>query len=179
MNKNSELDDLALIENVKRRDIGAFERLYRKHVGRVYALAIRMTEDTGRAEELTQDIFVRVWQKIPLFKGASGFPTWLYRLSMNLIINEQRGRSRHRRKEIPIPENMTSRAEKTGIETSLDLEKAVAALPQGAKAVFVLFDIEGFPHEEIARIRNISVGTSKAHLHRARKMLREALGYEM
>ena len=172
-------DDIELVNKAKNKDTSAFEKLYRKYAGRIYALSLRMTEDSRIAEEMVQEIFVRVWQKIDLFEGRSGFYTWLHRLSINFILNEKRSRSRHHKNEILMDENSIEISDRNNRELSMDLEKAISGLPEGAKEVFVLYDIEGMPHEEIARMKNISVGTSKSQLHRARKILREVLNYEM
>jgi RNA polymerase sigma factor (sigma-70 family) len=172
-------DDIELIKKARKNDTSAFEKLYRRYAGRVYALALRMTEDSRIAEEMVQEIFVRVWQKLYLFEGRSGFYTWLHRLAINFILNEKRSKSRHHKNEILMDENTLETVDRNNRELSMDLEKAISELPDGAKEVFVLYDIEGLPHEEIARLKNIAVGTSKSQLHRARKILREVLNYEM
>jgi RNA polymerase sigma-70 factor (ECF subfamily) len=172
-------DDIELVKKARKNDTSAFEKLYRKHVGRIYALAVRMTEDSRIAEEIVQEIFVRVWQKLDLFEGRSSFYTWLHRLAINFILNEKRSKSRHHKNEILMDENMLESTDRNNRELSMDLEKAISGLPEGAKEVFVLYDIEGMQHDEIARLKNITVGTSKSQLHRARKILREVLNYEM
>jgi RNA polymerase sigma-70 factor, ECF subfamily len=172
-------DDAELVGKAKKNDTSAFESLYRKYIGRIYALSFRMTGDSRIAEELSQEIFVRVWQKLGLFEGRSSFYTWLHRLAVNYILNEKRSKSRHHKNEILMDESVTEQVEKKNIDLSMDLEKAISKLPDGAKDVFVLYDVEGLQHEEIAVIKNISVGTSKSQLHRARRILRETLNYEM
>lgn len=176
---NNMPDDLELVNRIKKNDIAAFEKLYRKYIGRVYALALRMSDDSRIAEELSQEIFIRVWQKLDLFEGRSGFYTWLHRLVINFILNEKKSKSRHHKNEISIDEKIIEPIEKNNIDLSLDLEKAISCLPKGAKEIFILYDIEGMKHEEIAILKNITVGASKSQLHRARKILREVLHYEM
>ncbi|MGQ0764687.1 MAG: RNA polymerase sigma factor [Gemmatimonadota bacterium] len=156
----------------------AFERLYRAHVGRVLAVCSRMVGDRGAAEELTQDVFVRAWEKLGLFRGESLFGTWLHRLAVNVVLNARKseGRSRARfegdGEEIEVLPELPSVSQPG---SGIDLEGAIALLPPGARRVFVLHDIEGYKHEEIAGMLQITSGGSKAQLHRARMLLREAL----
>jgi RNA polymerase sigma-70 factor (ECF subfamily) len=169
--------DAALAAGGDRR---AFERLYRAHVQRVYSLCARMCGDRRRAEELTQDVFVRAWEKLTLFRGESAFSTWLHRLAVNVVLNARKseGRERSRIEDddgegdgvagLPAP-TARHHAER------LDLEAAIAGLPPGARRVFVLHDVEGYKHEEIAEMLGVTAGGSKAQLHRARMLLREAL----
>ena len=159
-------------------DSRAFERLYRAHSDRVFSLCARMTGDRVAAEELTQDVFVRAWEKLVQFRGESAFGTWLHRLAANVILT---ARKRARRAggwwaasdEEPddLPARVTQQPGETG-----DLEGAIAKLPGGARRVFVLHDVEGYRHEEIGSMLGITSGGSKAQLHRARQLLREALG---
>ena len=157
-------------------DVLAFEELYRANVGRVYALCLRMSGDRHLAEELVQESFVRAWQKLPSFRGASAFSTWLHRVTVNVVLGQRRSASSRARgsaaPEATEPEPAVS-AVNPG--EAIDLERAIAALPDRAREVFVLHDVEGFRHEEIARLTGIAVGTSKAQLHRARRILRKAL----
>ena len=159
-------------------DEAAFERLYREHAGRVYGLCLRMTADASRAADLTQDVFVRAWERLDSFRGESAFGTWLHRLAVNVVLMDQR--SRGRRPERPFAEGEEDAVLGRGGETRpalrLDLEAAVAALPPGARQVLVLHDIEGYEHSEIAAMVGIAEGTSRAHLFRARRLVREALG---
>jgi RNA polymerase sigma factor (sigma-70 family) len=176
---NNISEDIELVNRAKKSDIKAFEKLYRKYIGRIYSLALRMSNDSRIAEELSQEIFIRVWQKLELFKGRSNFYTWLHRLAINFILNEKKSKSRHHKNEILIDERIIEPAEKNNLDLSLDLEKAISYLPEGAKEIFILYDIEGMQHDEIARLKNITVGASKSQLHRARKILRGMLNYEM
>lgn len=158
-------------------DERAFEQLYRENLGRVYALCLRMTGDRNDAEELTQEAFVRAWKKIGSFRGESAFSTWLHRLTVNLVLSEFRSRSR-RHERVSLTDDL-SRHDLPGPSNAprerVDLEQAIAALPEGARHVFVLYEIEGYKHDEIAEMMGIASGTTKAQLHRARRLLREAL----
>ena len=167
------------VERARRGDPAAFEALYRAHVGRVYALCLRMSGDAREAEELTQDVFVRAWEKLPLFRGESAVATWLHRLAVNVVLE---GARRDRRRLARVDVRADHRLERLGAaapgatpEERLTLEAAVAALPPAARAVFVLHDIEGYKHDEIARLTGRAAGTLRAQLHRARKLLLEAL----
>jgi RNA polymerase sigma-70 factor (ECF subfamily) len=165
------------VDSVVRRaqdgDAAAFECLYREHAGRVYALCLRLTADPARAEELTQDVFVRAWERLRTYRGASAFGSWLHRLAVNVVFGQARRLARRRRHE----EAASAQRADPWLDPALhlDLEGAIAALPPGARAVFVLHDVEGFDHAEIARLAGIAEGTSKAQLHRARRLLREYL----
>lgn len=157
-------------------DVRAFEEVYRTHLPRVHSLVRRMTG--GRdADELTQDVFVRVWQKLGTFRGDSSFTTWLHRLAVNVVIERFRTEQTRRRRlhdgdaifeTLPGPSGSR--------DLSMDFETALEKLPDGAREIFVLHDVEGYKHHEIATLLGISPGTSKAQLHRARMMLRKHLG---
>jgi RNA polymerase sigma-70 factor (ECF subfamily) len=160
----------------------AFERLYRQHVNKVYSLCARMVADRTRAEELTQDVFVRAWEKLHLFRGESAFGTWLHRLTVNVVLNARKtdGRQRTRFEENDDDAGgMDAHAGVVGMPLApgdlLDLEEAIGQLPPGARRVFVLHDVEGYKHEEIADMLGVTSGATKAQLHRARLLLREAL----
>ena len=129
------------------------------------------------AEELTQDVFVRAWQKLSSFRGDSALSTWLHPLAINVALSERRARRRRLARVMPTddltPFDRPGRP--TGPEAGLDLERALDVLPDGARSVFVLHDVEGYKHEEIGELIGVATGTSKAQLHRARRLLREAL----
>lgn len=169
--------DRELVARAQAGDIAAFEWLYRRHAARVYGLCLRMAGEPATAEDLTQEAFVRAWQKLPSFRGRSAFATWLHRLAVNVTIGHLRTVRRRRGEALvgdrlaALPEIRRSRAPVAAI----DLERAVASLPPRARLVFVLHDVEGFRHAEVAKLVGIAEGTSKAHLHRARRLLREAL----
>lgn len=156
-------------------DERAFERLYRAHQGRVFSVALRMTGPQW-AEDLTQEVFIRAWDKLHLFRGESSFGTWLYRLAVNLILSRRETLRKRERRQHDGPEildRFPCREKPAGL--ALDFEVAIQKLPEGAREVFVLYDIEGYPHAEIGKMMGISPGTSKSQLHRARMMLREQL----
>ena len=158
-------------------DQGAFEKIYREHVGRVFGICLRMLSNLSRAEELTQRIFVRAWMKLNSFRGESSFSSWLYRLSVNMVLNELQ--SCRRESGRPFDCDGSQIAPEPSVTPSpnrqMDLEKAVASLPPQARIVFVMHDIEGYRHAEIADVLGVAVGTAKAQLFRARRLLREAL----
>jgi RNA polymerase sigma-70 factor, ECF subfamily len=157
-------------------DVRAFEQLYHTHLSRVHSLVRRLTG--GRdADELTQDVFVRVWQKLGTFRGDSAFSTWLHRLAVNVVIERFRADTA-RRSRLHDGEAIfeTLAAPPRHRDTSLDFEAALDRLPDGAREIFVLHDVEGYKHHEIGSLLGISAGTSKAQLHRARMMLRRYLG---
>lgn len=164
-------------------DRQAFERLYRKHMNRVFSLCARMVADRTRAEELTQDVFVRAWEKLHLFRGESSFATWLHRLAVNVVLNDRktegRRRSRFEEEDSGGEQGMDSFVGVVGMVLApgdlLDLEQAITRLPPGARRVFTLHDVEGYKHEEIAEMLGVTTGATKAQLHRARMLLREAL----
>ncbi len=162
-------------------DRRAFERLYRGHVNRVYSLCARMVADRARAEELTQDVFVRAWGKLHLFRGESSFSTWLHRLAVNVVLNARKSDGRMRSKFAETDEELGLDAlpayssSIVGAGEMLDIEAAIAKLPPGARRVFVLHDVEGFKHEEIAEQLGVTTGATKAQLHRARLLLRQSL----
>ena len=168
-------------------DVQAFGRIYHAYAGRVHALCWRIAGNPQRAEELTQEVFVRAWRNLHAFQGRSRFFTWLYRIAVNLATDALRADRRREQHEMPIermeawaedaadrPQPVAGRTDEP--ETRLALEAAIATLPPGARAVFVLHDVEGFRHHEIAQTLGIAPGTSKAQLHRARRLLRQRLG---
>jgi len=156
-------------------DTAAFERLYRSHVGRIHSLVRRML-DRELADEVTQDVFVRAWEKLHTFRGEAAFGTWLHRLAINVVLGRrgQLGRNRDRFADgDQLMERMAGRSQEPG--TAIDLERALDQLPDGARQIFVLHDVEGYRHEEIAQMLGLAEGTSKSQLHRARMALRTHL----
>lgn len=166
-----------VIARAQSGDQTAFAELYRLHVGRVYALCLRLAGNVPRAEELTQDVFVRLWDVLPTFRSESAFSTWLYRVAMNHVLVEKRSEKRRlaRVMSTDTPEQYEQASRAAAAPQQFDLESAIQKLPTQARAVFVLHDVEGYPHEEIAHQLGITTGTTKSQLHRARKLLREAL----
>lgn len=166
------------VANAAAGDVSAFEHLYRTHLPRVHSLVRRMSG--GRdADELTQDVFVRVWQKLSSFRGDSAFSTWLHRLAVNVVIERFR-QDATRRQRLHDGEKIfeTLSAPVRSRDFSMDFEAALLSLPDGAREIFVLHDVEGYKHHEIGTLLEISSGTSKAQLHRARMMLRKYLRSE-
>ena len=166
-----------LISRAKAGDAEAFEELYRENVGRIYAVCLRMTRNKTQAEDLTQEAFIRAWQKIGSFRGESAFSTWLHRLAVNVTLTALKTQSRKSEKVFTtddlVPFERPEVQRKPG--TKMDLEAAIAQLPDRAREVFILYEVEGYKHEEIAGMLGIAAGTTKAQLHRARNMLREVL----
>jgi RNA polymerase sigma-70 factor (ECF subfamily) len=156
-------------------DAGAFRVLYQSHVGRVYAICLRLAGDRSQAQELTQDVFVQVWRQLGSFRRESAFATWLHRVAVNEVLGRFRARSRRLRHESAEDLDQYDPPAAPGGPPPIDLEQAIARLPAGARQVFVLHDVEGFQHDEIASLAGIAVGTSKAQLHRARRLLKESL----
>jgi RNA polymerase sigma-70 factor, ECF subfamily len=156
-------------------DASAFERLYRRHISKIYGLVRRMLNDDD-VDEVAQDVFVRAWQKLGTFRGEAAFGTWLHRLAINVILGrrETLGIRRKRYLESDAALEMIP-ARRPAPELSLDFESAMARLPDGAREVFVLHDVEGYRHEEIAEMLGLATGTSKSQLHRARMALRQHL----
>jgi RNA polymerase sigma-70 factor (ECF subfamily) len=181
-----------LVERAQTGDVDAFEHIYRTEVGRVYALCLRMTADAGRARELTQSVFVRAWDRLGSFRGDSQLSSWLHRIAVNEVLVEARTDRRRRARVVLADDEVGQDSESESgasnnapntigftrpddTETRIDLERAIAGLPPGARTVFVLHDIEGYRHEEISRMTGSAEGTLRAQLHRARKLLMEAL----
>jgi len=168
-------EDLGDVALACKGDGQAFERLYRRYVARIRGLACRMA-GAAAADELTQDAFVRAWERMRTFRGESQFGTWLHRLTVNVILEDRRGSARRR----VFQGDDAGAVERASVGPadaafSIDFEAAVDRLPDGARHVFVLHDIEGYKHHEIAAIAGITVGTSKGQLHRARMILRKHL----
>jgi len=166
-----------LVERAQRGEVAAFEQLYYRHVGRVNMLCYRLTGDKYLAQDLTQETFIKAWEHLPMFRGESTFGTWLHRLAVNVSLGEQRATERRQSRVIRMDDleslPVLSHTPQPGI--GMDLEHAIAALPPGARAVFVLHDVQGYRHQEIAAMAGITIGTSKSQLSRARTLLKEAL----
>jgi RNA polymerase sigma-70 factor (ECF subfamily) len=159
-------------------DRQAFERLYRTHANRVFSICTRMCGSRVRGEELTQDVFVRTWEKLPQFRGESAFSTWLHRLAVNVVLNARKieGKQNSRTEESDVEDDRRNEMSRAPLLIErMDLAEAISKLPEGARKIFVLHDVEGYKHEEIAEMMGITSGGSKAQLHRARLLLREAL----
>lgn len=167
------------VEKARAGDRLAFEKLYRSHCDHIYGLCWRLCGgDRALAEDMVQEAFVRAWNKLGLFKGDSKFGTWLHRLAVNVVLSDRRIRVKRLRREQEFDENVErvqvgDRDVFAGLRK--DLEAAIAGLPERARTVLVLYDIEGYRHEEIAEMTGMAVGSSKAQLHRARKLVQEVL----
>jgi RNA polymerase sigma-70 factor (ECF subfamily) len=169
----AELDEASWVRGARQGDRTSFERLYRRHVGRVHGLCLRLTRNAAEAEEMTQEVFVRAWSHMDRIRDAAHFAAWLRTVATNLAINERRSLARWGApqelpdeppaRDLPLP------------GASADLEDAIRELPPSARTIFVLHDVYGFKHREIARMTGLQTGTTKAQLHRARRRLREAL----
>jgi len=172
-------EDIRLVESARKGDRVAFERLYHRHRNRIYGLVWRLCGgDAALAEDLLQESFIRAWQKLDSFRGDSRFGTWLHRLSANVALSERRSRMRRMGRETELDlavERKATGARDVYAGQRMDLEQAVARLPERARTVLVLYDIEGYSHAEVAEIAGMAVGSSKAQLHRARKLVREEL----
>jgi RNA polymerase sigma-70 factor (ECF subfamily) len=168
----------SLVERAQGGDVRAFEAVYSRTADRVYAVCLRMCGDGERAGELVQDVFVRVWERLTSFRGESLFTTWLHRLTVNVVLQERRSRGRREAREVGSAdlEQYGILARRAMPGTRVDLERAIAALPDKARRVLVLRDIEGYKYDEIARMTGVSLGTVKAQIHRARGLVKEALG---
>lgn len=175
-------DETRWVEKAQGGDRQAFEQLYRSHRDRIYALCWRMCGgDTALAEDMLQEAFVRAWNKLNLFRGDSRFGTWLHRLSVNVVLSDRRIRIKRLQREQVLSEGIertlqSDRDVSAGL--ARDLEMAISQLPERARTVLVLYDIEGYKHNEIAELTGMAVGSSKAQLHRARKLVRKVLNDE-
>ena len=173
--------DLQLAKSAGHNDMGAFEEIYKRHHRRVYSVCLRMLQNTSEAEDLTQDTFIQLYRKIGSFRGDSAFTTWLHRMTVNQVLMHFRKRSVKYEKtteEGETPDQIvsgTTNPMRMQIVDKIALENAIEQLPLGYKNVFVLHDVEGFEHEEVARILGCSVGTSKSQLHKARLKLQKLL----
>ena len=167
-----------LAARAQRGEVDAFDELYRAHAGRVYALCLRLTADSTKARELTQDVFVKAWEALPEFRGDSNITTWLHRIAVNAMLMQRRSDKR-RTARVSLAGDEDDDADATvqgaappmDVATAIDLERAVAALPPGVRRAFVLHDVEGYSHEEMARMTGLAAGTLRAQLHRARQLL--------
>jgi RNA polymerase sigma-70 factor (ECF subfamily) len=173
--------DFQLAQSAAKGDMAAFEELYQRHNRRVYSLCLRMLQNAHEAEDLTQEVFIQLYRKIGSFRGDSAFTTWLHRMTVNQVLMHFRKRSVKNEKtteEGETPVQVVSGIEnprKMPIVDKIALDRAIAQLPKGYKSVFILHDVEGHEHEEVAKILGCSVGTSKSQLHKARMKLRKLL----
>ena len=176
--KETELD---LVERCRRGELGAFETLYRQHSGRLFSLAVRMLGNPADAEDLLQEIFLSAHRKLESFRGESALGTWLYRLATNQILDHVRSRAARTGQMTDGLDDATLLADASGHRLAdraiarVDLERAIAELPEGCRAAFVLHDVEGLEHKEVSEVLGIAEGTSKSQVHKARLRLRGLL----
>ncbi|HSJ08705.1 MAG TPA: sigma-70 family RNA polymerase sigma factor [Longimicrobiales bacterium] len=166
-----------LIRRAQAGDTTAFDALYASAAGRVFAVLLRLCADREQAERLTQDTFVTAWRRLGTFRGQSRFTSWLHRIAVNAMLQD--GRSTQRREaRVTIADDAVLNAapgRASGADARIDLERAIAQLPPGARSALVLHDVEGYTHNEIAAMTGVAPGTVKSQLHRARRLLQERL----
>ena len=168
-------DDASDVAAAAAGDVRAFERMYRRHVARIHSTAVRML-GAEEADDATQDVFVRAWQRLGQFRGDSAFGTWLFRLGVNVMLSRREVVATRQRRHVNDAELIdTLSARGASPELGLDFEAAMQRLPPGMRQIFVLHDIEGYKHDEIAAMLGIAQGTSKSQLHRVRMVLRKYL----
>ena len=168
-------DDTSDVAAAAAGDVRAFERVYRRHVARIHSTAVRML-GPEEADDATQDVFVRAWQRLGQFRGDSAFGTWLFRLGVNVMLSRREvvaTRNRRHVDDADLPDTLASSTPTP--ELGVDFEAAMQRLPPGMRQIFVLHDIEGYKHDEIAAMLGIAQGTSKSQLHRVRMVLRKYL----
>lgn len=174
--------ELALVDRCRRGELGAFEELYRTHAGRIFSLAVRMLGNNADAEDLLQEIFLNAHRKLESFRGESALGTWLYRLATNQILDHVRSRAARTGQLTDGLDDASALADGIGHRLGdraidrIDLERALSQLPEGCRAAFVLHDVEGLEHREVADVLGIAEGTSKSQVHKARLRLRVLLG---
>ena len=174
-------DTAALVTLAARGDVGAFEQLYARSAGRVYAVCVRMTGDPQRAREFTHDAFVRAWERLSTFRGEAAFETWMHRLAVNVVLTATRGERRRAARVVATTDDPDAEFETSfgrpgpDVEMRVDLERAIAALPPRAREVFVLHDVEGYKHDEIADRLELQSSSVRAQLHRARQLIMRML----
>ena len=168
-------DEAALVARAQRGDTRAFEALYREHVDRVYGLCLRMTGNVSEAEDCAQEAFIQAWKKLERFRGDSAFGTWMHRIAVNAVLGRVRKSKREQDRIQVAAETATSPASIGDSGELRDLSDAIDRLPQGARHVFVLNAVYGYSHEESSDMLGVAVGTTKAQLHRARRLLAQQL----
>lgn len=171
-----EIGDSALIEAARAGDAKSFEQLYRRNIGHIFGLCIRMTANEATANDCAQATFIQAWQKLDTFQGRSAFSTWLHRIAVNEVLALRRKEQRQRQHLEVIAEDMANNPPpESDSGDDMDLDAAIGMLPEGARHVFVLHMIHGYQHDEVADFLGVAVGTCKAQLHRAKRLLRQRL----
>ncbi len=167
--------EAALVERAQRADSAAFEALYRMHIDKVYGLCLRMTGNAAEAEDCAQDAFIQAWNKLDKFRGDSAFGTWMHRVAVNTVLGRMR-KSKREHDRIQAVSDVMNAPDSIGDSSSIqDLEEAINNLPRGARHVFVLHAVYGYSHDETGGMLGIAAGTSKAQLHRAKRLLVQQL----
>jgi len=179
--EQGQIDERGWVERAQQADTTAFESLYRLHVDRVYGLCLRMTGNPSEAEDCTQEAFIQAWNKLSKFRGDSAFGTWIHRIAVNSVLGRMR-KARREQDRIEAVTDISPAPETVGDSGNFeDLQNAVDDLPEGARHVFVLHAVYGYSHDETGDMLGIAAGTSKAQLHRAKRLLAQQLkksGYE-
>jgi RNA polymerase sigma-70 factor (ECF subfamily) len=179
--EQGQIDERGWVERAQQADTAAFESLYRLHVDRVYGLCLRMTGNPSEAEDCTQEAFIQAWNKLSKFRGDSAFGTWMHRIAVNSVLGRMR-KARREQDRIEAVTDISPAPETVGDSGNFeDLQNAVDDLPEGARHVFVLHAVYGYSHDETGDMLGIAAGTSKAQLHRAKRLLAQQLkksGYE-
>ncbi len=171
-----------LVRRAKRSDARAFESLYRLHVDKVYGLCLRMTGNVSEAEDCTQEAFIKAWNQLAKFRGDSAFSTWLHRIAVNAVLGRMRKHKREQDRIQVVADTRPARVTTGDTGELRDLADAIGKLPEGARHVFVLHGVYGYSHDEAATMLGIATGTSKAQMHRARRLLAQQLeeqGFEV
>lgn len=175
LNEPGPTDEADWIARAQRSDTRAFESLYRMHIDKVYGLCLRMTGNVAEAEDCAQDAFIQAWNKLDKFRGESAFATWLHRIAVNSVLGRMR-KSKREKDRIQVAQTTTDAPVAVADTGEMrDLANAVDKLPEGARHVFVLYAVYGYSHEEASNMLGIAPGTSKAQLHRARRLLAQQL----
>jgi len=168
---------VALVRRAQQGDSAAFDAIYALTAGRVFAVCLRLCADREMAERLVQDAFVAAWQRLSTFRGESRFTSWLHRIAVNAVLQDRRS-SMRREARVALADDCVldaAPARRDTVDAHIDLERAIASLPPGARTALVLHDIEGYTHQEIGEMTGVAAGTVKAQLHRARRLLQQRL----
>ncbi len=175
VNTEAFAEEAVWIRQAQRSDTGAFENLYRRHHGRVYGICLRMTGNVSEAEDCAQEAFIQAWSKLDKFRGDSAFSTWLHRIAVNAVLGRVRKSQREQDRIAAVSDTSPAPLETGDTGEMRDLSEAVNQLPEGARNVFVLHAIYGYSHDEAGDMLGIASGTSKAQLHRAKRLLAQQL----
>ena len=171
-------DEQSLVKRAQRSDARAFEELYRLHIGKVYGICLRMTGNVSEAEDCAQEAFIQAWNKLEKFRGESAFSTWLHRVAVNVVLGRMRKSKREQDRIMAVTQDMPAPIVTGDTGEMRDLSEAVDRLPEGARHVFVLHAVYGYSHDEAGEMLGIAAGTSKAQLHRAKRLLKQQLKQE-